>query len=159
MPTTRFHPWNPATWWTLPFGGQVGPVYPAQPRATGRIAIDARASDPGLKISVGHDRITLRGTTRGDHQPKDVFGLPAPYTYARGVSFSLDIDKAPTVDVFGATDYTAKNNRLFTLTTQRGWSALECAERLADKVNAAREYRATVVENADGSATIELARR
>jgi len=161
MTITSFNPMNPMTYWTLPFGGAVRTpsVFPAQPKATGPIAIDASASDPGIKLTTAADSITFTGTTRGDKRPIDAFGMPASYTVARGMSFSLDIDKAPTTDISGKTDYSKKNARLFTLTTSPGWSAVECAERLADKVNANREFKADVVEHRDGTATLQFSRR
>lgn len=159
--SVAFNPMNPMTYWTLPFGGYVStpPVYPSQPKATGPIKIEASASDPGIKVTQSADSITIKGTTKGDKRPIDPFGMPANYTIARGMGFSLDIDKAPTTDLMGKTDYTAKNARLFSLTTSPGWSAVECAERLADKVNEKRDFKAEVIENRDGSATLKFARR
>jgi hypothetical protein len=143
--------------WTRP----AGPVYPRQPsiKPGTPIAIDARRSDPGLTVTTAKDAITIAGTARGPQRPRDALGIPLPYDYARGMSFSLDIDRAPTVDVNGRTDYTEKNQRLFTLTTSKGWSALECAQRLAAKVNAGDDFKAAVESHADGRATLRFTRR
>lgn len=158
--SVTFNAMNPMTWWTLPMGGYAPSVFPAQKKETGPIAIDASSSDPGIQMKSGNDSITFSGTaTKGAYRPKDVFGSPASYDIARGMGFSLDIDKAPTTTITGETDFTKKNHRLFSLTTSKGWGPLECAQRLADKVNDKREFKATVVENGDGSATLRFARR
>jgi hypothetical protein len=136
------------------------PIYPAQPRppAATPIEIDARASDPGMRITAARDQVTLRGVAAGPEQVRDRFGLFA-YEASRSVSMTLDIDRAPTVDVFGQTNYRAKNNRFFSLQTRKGLTAADAARALADKVNAVGDFRATVKQNDDGSATIQLARR
>ena len=159
MPVS-YNAMNPMTWWTLPFGGRSPTVYPAQPTAVGPIAIKATASDPGLTVASDKNSITIKGTTAGSKRMGDEYmGLFPTYDVARGMSVTLDIDKAPTKDVWGDTDYTEKNQRLFTLTTGKGWTAAECAQRLADKVNARDDFRATVKNHADGSATLSFARR
>jgi hypothetical protein len=154
-----FNPMNPMTWWTAPLGGSAS-VFASTPKKTGPIAIEASASDPGLKVTTGADSITIAGKTRGAEPAKDIFGTPSSYmSYARGMGFSLDFDDAPTKDAFGNTDYTKKNARLFSLTTSPGWSAAECAERLADKVNDKADFKAEVINNANGSSTIKFTRR
>jgi hypothetical protein len=75
------------------------------------------------------------------------------------VSFTLDIDAAPTEDVFGHTDYTEKNSRLFTLDSTAGRTALESAKLLAAKVNAGDDFRAVVEDKRNGSAVIFFKRR
>lgn len=158
MPVT-FNPMNPMTWWTAPLGGSAS-VFAPTAKKTGPIAIDASASDPGIKVTTGVDSITIAGKTKGAEPAKDAFGTTSSWIeIARGMGFSLDINDAPTTDAFGKTDYTKKNARLFNLTTSPGWSANECAERLADKVNDKADFKADVVDNADGSATIKLTRR
>ena len=124
------------------------------------IEIRARASDAGITIGGdrNRDRLTIRGTTEGAFQPTDAFG-PLLYDIARGMSFTLDIDRAPTVDIFGRTNYTEKNSRSFGLTTSKGWSAVKCAEMLAAKVNREDDFGAKVHPNADGSATLSFTRR
>ena len=154
--TVTFNPFNPFSYWSL---GSSKPVYPTQPSAPKGAPIDIKttASDPGLKVTKAKDSVTIRGTTKGAQHVESDFG--GSYDVARGMSFTLDIDKAPTVDVFGHTDYTEKNSRLFTLTTSKGWSAEECANRLAAKVNAQDDFRAKVTTHRDGSATISFTRR
>src|SRR5262245_23339368 len=105
------NPWNPLSYmnlWTqyLPRTS----VYPVQPRvpAGTPIEIKPRNSDPGLSIEAGRDSVTLTGVTEGARVVRDLSGY-VKYEVARGVSFSLDSDKAPTVDIYGDTDYTAKN--------------------------------------------------
>ena len=153
-----FNPMNPMTWWTAPLGGSAS-VFASTPKKTGPIAIEASASDPGLKVTTGADSITIAGKTQGAAPGRDIFGETPHVTYARGMGFSLDIDDAPTKDAFGNTDYTKKNARFFQLTTSPGWSAAECAERLADKVNDKGDFKAEVVENKNGSSTITFTRR
>lgn len=154
-----FNPMNPMTWWTAPLGGSAS-VFAPTAKKTGPIAIDASASDPGIKVKTGADSITISGKTKGPENGKDIFGQVSSSTqYARGMEFSLDIDDAPTKDAFGKTDYTKKNERLFGLTTQPGWSAAECAERLADKVNHKGDFKAEVTNHENGSSTITFARR
>ena len=133
------------------------PVYPRQQplAATTPIAIKPRNSDPGIQLSSRENTVTIKGTTQGAQQ---VRGALSDYSVARGMSFTLDIDKAPTVDIFGKTDFTEKNSRIFTLDTSPGWSAEKCARLLADKVNRQDDFRALVTMNGD-AATIELRRR
>ena len=157
--SVTFNPMNPMTWWTAPMGGYAPSVFPAQKRETGPIAIDASSSDPGMKVTTSKDSITFKGETKGALRPVDEFGVPRSYEVARGMGFSLDIKTAPTTTITGETDYTKKNHRLFSIDTARGWSAIDCAERLADKVNDKNDFKATVVENRDGSATLNFTRR
>lgn len=154
-----FNPMNPMTWWTAPLGGSAS-IFAPVAKKQGPIAVDASCSDPGITLTTGADSITLKGKTRGAAPATDAFGTKSNWIeIARGLGFSLDVKDAPTKDAFGNTDYTKKNARLFNLTTSPGWSALECAERLADKVNAKADFKANVVENDDGSATLTFARR
>lgn len=156
----HYNPMNPMTWWTVPFGGRSPNIYPAQPAAVGPIDIKSGASDPGLTVTSDKNSITIAGTSQGAKRMGDEYmGLFPSYDVARGMHLTLDIDKAPTKDVWGDTNYTEKNQRHFVLTTGKGWSAAECAQRMADKVNARDDFRATVKQNADGSATINFARR
>lgn len=150
---TTFNPFNPFAYWTA----ALAPLAPVK-RDTTPIAIDARSSDPGMRIKTGKNEVTLKGTTAGFKQV-EVFGGLGGYELARGVSFTLDIDKAKTTDAFGRTDYTEKNSRLFGLTTSKGWTAEESAKRLAAKVNAEDDFRARVTVHKDGSATIAFERR
>ena len=129
-----------------------------QPTAAAPIAIKAESGDPGVRVTSAHDSVTIRGRAEGAAVKYDLSGA-VDYEIARGMSFTLDIDKAKTTDAFGHDDFTEKNARLFTLDTQRGWSAAECARRLAAKVNDGRApFFADVRENKDGSATIVLSR-
>ncbi|HEY4222667.1 MAG TPA: hypothetical protein VGO62_15030 [Myxococcota bacterium] len=125
--------------------------------ATGPIAIKGSGEGPalGIQLAVGKDSITLSGTSAGPEVKKYLDGT-TKYEIARGVGFSLDVDKADTKN---DTDYTEKNHRLFGIDTQKGWSAAKCAQLLADKVNAGdAPFNASVVAHADGSATIKLTR-
>jgi hypothetical protein len=155
MPVGAFNPFNPFSY----FGYIPSrPIYARQPRlpASTPIAIKAGSSDPGISIKAGKNEVTIKGTMRG---PKVQGMVPYTYSVARGVSFTLDIEKAPTVDVFGKTDYTEKNSRGFGVDSRKGWGAEEVARRLAAKVNAQDDFRATVKVAADGSATVSFARR
>lgn len=135
------------------------PIYPVQPRVpTGEpIQIKQRNSDPGAQMSAGKNSVTISGTTQGARVVRDLSGY-VKYEVARGMSFTLDIDKAPTEDVFGRTNYTEKNSRGFGIDTAPGWSAAECARRLADKVNKGDDFRAQVSVAGDGDATIHFTR-
>jgi hypothetical protein len=112
-----------------------------------------------MKISVGEDSVTLTGKTKGSDIPRDPMGIPYGYELARSVSFTLDIDKAPTTDVWGNTDYTEKNSRMFQVITEMGWSAGKVADMLAKKVNSEDDFSATVSRAPDGSATIRFAHK
>jgi hypothetical protein len=153
-----FNPFNP--WHVLEAMRHPPPIYPVQPRvpAGTPIEIKPRNSDPGARMTAGKDSVTISGTTKGAQVVRDSSGW-VKYEVARGMSFTLDIDKAPTEDIFGRTNYTEKNSRLFTLDTSVGWSAAECARRLADKVNKGDDFRAKVTVEDDGSATIHFSRR
>ena len=120
------------------------------------IQIKKDVSDPGIKAKLGADSLTLSGTAKGDKMVNTPIGGGG---YARGVHFTLDVDKAPTTDFFGRTDYTEKNSRCFDLVTQKGWTATECAKRMAAKVNAGDDFTAKVVSHQDGSATIQFKKR
>lgn len=154
-----FNPFHVMELWRNP-----PPVYPRQPRIPDGTPIDIkpRNSDPGMKLThdANNNSVTIKGrATEGARVVRDESGY-VKYEVARGMSFTLDIDKAPTVDIFGRTNFTEKNSRLFTLDTRPGMSAAECARRLADKVNAEDDFRAKVTVAADGgSATIHLSRR
>jgi hypothetical protein len=153
-----FNAFNPMTWWTAPLGGRVS-VFPAdRTPASAPIAIDARASDPGMQVRAGTDRLVISGTASGPQPMRDIFGLPHG-DLARSDSFTLDIDKAPTRDVWGNTDYSEKNSRIFTVMTSKGATALQVAEALAKKVNRGDDFRATVTPQQDGSAELTFARR
>ena len=138
-------------------------VRPMQ-RATGAgqnsIEIRGRVSDPGMKATIGaNNTIVLSGTTHGPTDGRGILGERMRGVYAKSVSFSLDIDKAPTTDAFGRQTFREKNSRLFQVTTSPGWTANEVAHRLADKVNQHRSYRADVHENPDGTATLAFRQR
>jgi hypothetical protein len=151
----NFNPFNPFSYFP---GTSSTSSTSTQPAVSARtpIAVKSENSDPGLKLVKGTNSLTITGTTKG---AKTVNHDLAGWEEARGMSFSLDIDKASTVDAFGNTDYTEKNHRLFTLTTSKGWSAEKCAQMLADKVNAQGSFKATVKVARDGAATIAFARR
>ena len=147
--TIAFNPFNPFAAWASAVGGA------AAKKDLAPISISPRNSDPGLQVSAGKNSLTVRGRTQGARQVPE-----GGYEVARGMSFTLDIDKARTTDALGRTNYTEKNARLFTLDTSPGWSAEESARRLAAKVNAGRApFRATVSVASDGAATLRFERR
>jgi hypothetical protein len=152
---------NPLSFWTA-FSPHKAVFPRSEPLPDGTpIIIKADGPvDPGLTIAVDRvqQSLTIRGTTDGPAMAYDYFG-PRGYEISRGMGFTLDIDRAPTVDVFGRTNYTEKNSRLFVLTTEKGWSAVKCAEMLAAKVNKEDDFRAKVQRHADGSATLLFSRR
>jgi hypothetical protein len=123
---------------------------------SGPIAIEASGEGAtGIQVSIGKDSITLSGASIGPEIRRYLDGT-TKYEVARGVGFSLDVDKADTKN---DTDYTEKNHRLFGIDTQKGWSALKCAQMLADKVNDGdAPFNASVIANRDGSATIQFTR-
>jgi len=153
-----FMAYNPMTWWTAPFGDRVT-AFPQAPTAKSTpIELEARASDPGVRLTTSSDTITITGRAAGPKPMKDIFGLPHG-DLARSVSFTLDIEKAPTNDLWGNTDYTEKNSRIFQVMTSKGATAAQIANALAAKVNRGDDFKATIAEGQDGSATIALARR
>jgi hypothetical protein len=136
----------------------VGPSYPRQDVPKGQpLDIDARASDPGIRIASSKNQVVLAGNAKGDKPMRDITGMTAGYL-ARSVSVGLDIDQAPTVDVLGRTNYTEKNSRHFSVITSLGQSAHSIADALAVKINAHKSFTAKVTKNADGSAVIDLER-
>lgn len=127
------------------------------------IDIRAQSKDEGLQMTAGADRVTLTGQAKGSDRPdRDIYdafergGRAAPKT--RGVKLSLDLDQAPTQNVWGETDYTEKNQRSFYVGTRAGESAKSVAERLAAKINEGDDFRAAVNVQG-GSATLNFTRR
>jgi hypothetical protein len=161
---TPFDFLNPMNWLTLnPYLPRPAPIYPAQasiPEGT-PISIKGSSTDPGSKLTIDKKKnaIIISGTTHGAKPVFDDITKDFKYWVARGMGFSLDVEKAPTEDIFGSTNYTAKNKRLFSIDTAKGWSAAKCAEMLAAKVNDAWEFKATVIRHQNGSATIQFSRR
>lgn len=143
------NPFNPMTW-LVPRPASVS----SQSAAKQPIDIRPRSTDAGIGIQSDTNSVTLTGDARG----AEIEGKP-PFTYesARSVAFTLDIDHVPTTNRSGRTDYTEKNSRIFQVITQQGWSAAECARRLADKVNAKGDFTAKVTSSGE-SATITFAR-
>ena len=129
--------------------------------AAAPIAIKSSKNDRGIKVTVNarKNSLTLRGVAHGPLPGGHILydGQPS-YWIGQGVSFTLDIDKAPTTDVFGRTDYTLKNRRIFQVDTTKGWTARDIADRLAAKVNALPDFTAKVVHHDDGRSTIELSK-
>jgi len=135
------------------------------PRPSRDTPIDIRpkSMDEGLKVSQGGQSITLSGKARGSDRPyTDIYdafersGRAAPKS--RGVRLGLDVEQAPTKNVWGQTDYTEKNQRSFYVGTQAGESAQSVAQRLADIVNAGDGFRAKVTAQG-AKATITFERR
>lgn len=155
--------WNPLFWWSGAVHAATPPRRPIyadkRPDPRTPIAIDVRASDKGIRmVQVDKDTVRISGKAKGDEPGKDIFGFPIG-SYARSVFVGLDIDEAPTTTIFGNTDYTEKNSRGFMVYTNLGQSAHKLAHALAAKVNAEDDFRATVVEHRDGSASITFKRR
>jgi hypothetical protein len=123
------------------------------------LEIEGRSTDRGIKMTLGRNDVTLVGVAHGPTTPRDEFGIPRLYSLAHSVSFTLDIDKAPTVDLLGRTNYTEKNRRIFSVDTTHGWDAQEIATRLSAKVNAHPSFSAQVKLHRNGSATLRLGRR
>ncbi len=126
------------------------------------ISFKVDVTDPGLNVTTGPMSMTISGTAQGgvevgaDSLTGTLFGT---YHKSRGVSFSLDADKAPTENVWGETTYREKNERLFYVGAAKGSSAQKIAERMAREVNGRDDFRAKVTVNNDGSATINFTRR
>lgn len=127
----------------------------------GKIALSAKAGDPGIKlaIDVAHDRITFTGKTRGPKQV-EVFGGLGGYQEGRAIWIEADMKQMP--DFSKEPDYRAKNAwyfaHLFQVDTSAGWSAKEVAERLATKINAGSVYSATVTMKGE-EATLAFKKR
>ena len=154
-----FNPFNPGDWmqfWANPRSMRPS-IFEPQKNDGKPIEIDARSSDPGASMTAGKDAVTIRGRTEGAKVVRDLSGY-VKYEVARGMSFTLDINKVATTDIYGNTDYTMKNRRIFSLDTGPGMSAMACANALAAKVNHEMDFRARVVPGGDGSAKIELSR-
>ena len=102
------------------------------------LSLRGHSTDDGVKLRTGKNSVTLQGHSLGPERR----GLgPLEYLEPRGISVGLDADKAVT------------------LTTRPGWTALECARRLAEKVNARSGFRATVESGLEGTATLHFTRR
>jgi hypothetical protein len=129
--------------------------------AAAKIAIKAESSDRGIKLKVdaAKNAITIRGTAHGPTHHGQLIMGQYDYWMAKGASFTLDIDKAPTTNAFGKTDFTLKNRRLFTIDTSKGWGAGGIADHFAMKVNDRPDFTAQVTHHEDGSATISFAKR
>ncbi len=128
---------------------EIKPVMYMATAATGsrnsarEIEIKASASDKGFELETGINSLKIKGIADGPEPAYDITGFPVG-DYARSVRFTLDIDKAPTTDAFGNTNYSKKNNRIFTFMTSKGATAEHVARALAKKVNDARDFRAQV---------------
>jgi hypothetical protein len=134
-------------------------VRPAADRGAAPIDIEASASDKGIRLRTEKDALVLSGTAAGPEPVVDYFGINPMADFARGVRFTLDIEHAPTTDLFGNTDYREKNSRIYQVMTSEGATAEELARALAKKVNAEDDFRAEVEPLADGSVRIAFARR
>jgi len=126
--------------------------------AAKEIEIKASASDKGFELETGLNSLKITGIADGPEKAYDIMGLPAG-DYARSVRFTLDIDKAPTTNAFGRTDYTMKNRRIFTVMTSKGATAEQVARALAKKVNDARDFRAQVEVESDEEALLKFSHR
>jgi hypothetical protein len=122
------------------------------------IEIKASASDKGMTVETGINSLTIYGIADGPEPAYDIMGMPVG-DYARSVRFTLDIDKAPTTDAFGNTNYTKKNRRIFTVMTSKGATAEQVAVALAKKVNDARDFRAKASAESPEQARIDFSHR
>ena len=137
------------------------PTQPSVPEGT-PIDIKTRVTDTGLSAQTGPMSLTLSGTANGgrevgaDTLTGTLFGT---YHESAGIAFSLDADKAPTVDRFGQTNYREKNSRSFYVGAGKGASAESIAQRMAKAVNAENDFKASVTVAENGDATVTFARR
>ncbi len=137
------------------------PTQPDEPQGT-PIEIKTRVTDAGLSVSKTPTSMTLSGTAQGgrevgaDTLTGTLFGT---YHEGAGIAFSLDADKAPTVDRFGQTNYREKNSRSFYVGATKGASAESVANRMAKAVNAENDFRAKVEVADNGDATLHFSRR
>ncbi len=137
------------------------PSQPCVPEGT-PIEIKTRVTDGGLSVSKTPTSMTISGTAHGG---QDVFGdsltgtLFGSYEKPAGIAFSLDADKAPTVDRFGQTNYREKNSRSFYVGAAKGASAESIAQRMAKAVNGENDFRAKVEVAENGDATVHFTRR
>lgn len=122
------------------------------------IEIKASASDKGIKLKAGFNHLKIMGIAEGPETAYDIMGI-AVGDYARGVRFTLDIDKAPTTNVFGQKDYSMKNRRIFQVMTSKGATAEQIARLLARKVNDARDFRAKLFVDSSDSAQLNFSHR
>lgn len=122
------------------------------------IEIKASASDKGFELETGLNSLRITGIADGPEPAYDIMGMQVG-DYARSVRFTLDIDKAPTTNAFGKTDYTKKNRRIFTVMTSKGATAEQVAKALAKKVNDARDFRAQVEVESSEDATLTFSHR
>ena len=125
-------------------------------------------ADSGLKVKFDAKKqtLTISGTAKGKesrnpYNPKETSDYLKTEEFGGTISFDFDHDKMPNFDT--SAGYTEKNKWYFahgaSIGTKKGQSAAQVAESLAAKVNENRSYRAVVVSNADGSATVSVNRR
>jgi hypothetical protein len=122
------------------------------------IEIKASASDKGFELEIGMNSLKITGIADGPEPAYDIMGMQVG-DYARSVRFTLDIDKAPTTDAFGNTNYSKKNRRIFTVMTSKGATAEQVARALAKKVNDARDFRAQVQVESPEDALLTFSHR
>lgn len=132
-------------------------------------------ADTGLKTKFDAKKqtLTISGTAHGleTRRPGDTTSTYAQRQrqsdyekteqFGGTISFDFDHDQMPKFDT--TRGYTEKNKWYFahgaSIGTKKNQTATQVAEALAAKVNENREYRATVKTNADGSATVSVAKR
>ncbi len=127
---------------------------------------EVKNSDAGLKLTSTSNSITLSGTAKG---PQSVnpwtgrSGTDCENTEEKGATLSLsfDHDQMPKFDT--SAGYTQKNKWYFAhsaeVACKKGQSPQQVLTALAAKVNANRDYQATVVARGDGSATLTVDRK
>jgi hypothetical protein len=148
---------DPQAWYRALWGNTPA-MYPPQPRPAtdAPIAVQARAArDGSFVLTTNENSVTIEGVAKGPVWHED----RGYSTGGSSFSVSLDVHLAPTVDVFGKSNSTARNRRFFVADTPAGASAAEVARSLANEIVRAGEFGAMVSVAANGTATIHFSRR
>lgn len=135
--------------------GQRGTGAAAQ---AGAPRLEPTVSDPGIKVRVVGGRVVVSGVAEGPI----IESLP-PYhdnITQRGAKVEIDSHKIP--DFSKDPDYARKNQwfagHVTSTSTRKGETASIVAKRLADNLNRGGAFKATVIDQADGTSAIELER-
>jgi hypothetical protein len=124
-------------------------------------------SDTGLKVKSTATSLTVSGFAKGTISVNPETGKATGSAYERteelpaNLSFGFDQDRMPNFDT--SSGYTAKNAWYFAhsveVPVKKGQTPEQVLRALAAKVNEKSGYQASVVANADGSATLNVARK
>ncbi len=157
---------------TIPRSGRVSPVRSGAAFAPAVKLTSINNADTGLKtkFDAKTQTLTISGKAHGleTRRPGDrtstyaerqrQSGYEKTEQFGGTISFDFDHDKMPKFDT--SRGYAEKNKWYFahvaSTGTKKDQSATQVAEALAAKVNANRDYRATVKTNADGSASLSV---